>query len=121
VHLPSTTLPKNKTMQATETAPEIRQIGRITLDAEELTYLWAIGVLNDVAYIAFALQVDKRMYKSMKTFNSAVFAERWMFAGDENGISAKILKPKQIKDAIHKLETVDFIKVEQQLSLELNY
>jgi hypothetical protein len=110
---------------STETAPEIRQLGtvsidRITLEPDEIKYFWAVGILNDVAYIALALQVDKRMYKSMKTFHSAVFAERWMFAGDD-GISPKLLKPKQIKDAIHKLEAVDFIKVEQQLSLELNY
>jgi hypothetical protein len=111
---------------STETTPEIRQLGtvsidRITLEPDELKYLWAIGVLNDVAYIAFALQVDKRIYKTMKAINISAFAERWLFAGDENGVSPKILKPKQIKDAIHKLEMVEYIKVEQQLSLELNY
>jgi hypothetical protein len=105
---------------------EITQLGtvsidRITLEPDEIKYFWAIGILNDVAYIALALQVDKRMYKSMKSLDIAAFAERWLFAGDENGISAKILKPKQIRDAIHKLEAVDYIKVEQQLSLELNY
>jgi hypothetical protein len=114
-------------MQATntETTPEIRQLGvvhveKITLSPDELKYFWAVGILNDVAYIALALQVDKRMYKSMKTLDISAFTERWMFSGDE-GISPKMLKSKQIRDAIHKLETINFIKVEQQLSLELNY
>jgi hypothetical protein len=79
------------------------EINTITLEKAELTYLWAVGILNDVAYVAFALQVDKRTYQSMKTLNIAAFSERWLFAGDENGVSGKILKPKQIRDAIHKL------------------
>ncbi len=112
-------------MQVTNTAPEIRQLGtvsidRITLEPDEIKYLWAVGILNDVAYIALALQIDKRMYKSMKSLDINAFAERWLFAGGE-GVSAKVLKAKSIRDAIHKLEAVDYIKVEQQLSLELNY
>lgn len=86
----------------------------------EIKYLWAAGILNDIAYIALALQVDKRMYKSMKSLDISAFAERWVFCGEE-GVSPKMLKSKAIRDAIHKLEAVDYIKVEQQLSLELNY
>jgi hypothetical protein len=104
-------------MQATETASEINTV---TLKSSELQYLWAVGILNDVAYIALALQVEKRMYKSMKSLDISAFTERWIFAGEE-GVSGKVLKPKQIRDAIHKLEAAGFIKVEQQLSLELNY
>lgn len=109
---------------STET-PEIRQLGtfsidRITLEPSEIKYFWAVGILNDVAYIALALQVDKRMYKCMKSLNINAFAERWAFS-DEEGVTQKMLKPKQIRDAIHKLEAVDYIKVDQQLSLELNY
>lgn len=104
---------------------EIRQIDtasidRITLEPDELKYLWAVGILNDTAYVAFALQVDKRQYKRMKALDIPAFAKRWLFAGGEQTPS-KMLKNKQIRDAIHKLEAADFIKVEQQLSLELNY
>jgi hypothetical protein len=107
-----------------EIASQIRQLGtvsvdRITLEPDEIKYLWAVGILNDVAYVALALQVDKRQYKSMKTLDFAAFIGRWCFVG-ENAPS-KFLKSKQIRDAIHKLEAADFIKVEQQLSLELNY
>ena len=74
-------------MQATETAPEIRQIGtvsidRITLEPSEIKYFWAIGILNDVAYIALALQMDKRVYKSMKSLDIHRFMERWCFEGE---------------------------------------
>jgi hypothetical protein len=112
-------------MQAAETTPEIRQLGtvsidRITLEPDELKYLWAVGILNDVAFVGFALQVDKRQYKSMKALDIKAFIERWCFVGGEE-IPSKTLKPKQIRDAIYKLELADFIKVEQQLSLAINY
>jgi hypothetical protein len=118
--------------EVTETAPEItqevaskiRQLGtvsvdRITLEPDEIKYLWAVGILNDVAYVALALQIDKRQYKEMKSFDFGVFIERWCFVGED--APSKFLKSKQIRDAIHKLEAAHFIKVEQQLSLELNY
>ena len=112
-------------MQAIELTSESKQlndvnIGAITLNPDEIKYLWAVGILNDVAYVALALQVDKQMYNSMRSIDVSAFSERWLFAG-EDGVSPKILKPKQIRDAIHKLESVDYIKLEQQLSLELNY
>jgi hypothetical protein len=103
---------------------EIRQfdtvsIDRITLEPDQLKYFWAVGILNDTAYVAFALQVDKRQYKSMKAMDFGAFAERWCFVGED--ARSKFLKHKQIRDAIQKLELCGFIKLEQQLSLKLNY
>lgn len=115
--------------EATENQSNIRQLGtvsvdRITLEPDEIRYLWAVGILNDVAYVALALQIDKRQYKEMNSFDFGVFIERWCFVGEKIGdkfISSKFLKSKQIRDTIHRLEAANFIKVEQQLSLELNY
>jgi hypothetical protein len=115
--------------EAIENQSNIRQLGTVSVDTvtlttDEIKYFWAVGILPDIAYIALALQIDKRKYKEMAEIDFGAFIERWCFIGEKIGdkfISSKVLKSKQVRDAIHKLEAADFIKVEQQLSLELNY
>ncbi len=112
---------------AAENVSQIRHLGTVSVDsirleADDIKHRWAAGILNDVAYVHFALEIDKRMYKSMTSLDYLTFAERWCFiGGDGTGLSSKLLKTKQIRDAIHKLEAAEFIEVEQQLSLSLNY
>ena len=114
-------------MQATENIPQLRQIGtanvdRLTFEADEIKYLWAAGILNDTAYIGMAIKLDKRKWNSLTEFNTADFIERWLFAGgDDSGLRSKVLTPKSIREAIVKLADAGFIKIEQQLSLELTW
>ncbi len=108
-----------------EQAPELKlvetvDVDRVVLNSDDIRYLWAAKILNDTAYIALALQVNKQQYKTMQKLDYQVFSERWAYEGDKN-IKPKYLTVKQIRDAIHKLEEADFINAAQQLSLELNY
>ena len=110
-------------MQSLET-PQIRQIGtpvQLTLEVDEIKYMWAAGILNDTAYIGMAIKLDKRKWNSLTQFNTADFIDRWCFVGEDSGLPSKLLKPKPIRDAIAKLADAGFIKIEQQLSLELTW
>ena len=96
------------TLSTQQKQPMNHELSTIKIDSEKLTELWNKGVLNDLAYISFALSFD--IHPSASTMLDVQdFCNRWSVDDVseqmvEDGWKKKILKPKTVVNALFILE-----------------
>lgn len=83
----------------------------VTLSECKLRELWNKGILPDLAYISFALEIES----NEPNFNAESFARNWSISPEdltdldhENGWKAKKLKARSVLNAIGILEEKGF-------------
>lgn len=95
----------------------------VSLTAIEIKALWADGILADTAYVALAIKFNEHRYQKLENFDIASFVDEWQAESQDakGNLKVKILKDKAVKDAIDKMNMASLTKVQEQLSLQLNW
>jgi hypothetical protein len=94
----------------------------ITLSESKLRELWNKGVLPDLAYIAFALEIERG-----NDIDAEVFARNWSVSAEElseidyeNGWKPKRLKKRSVVNAILILEEKLLLTNQMDIQVQLN-
>lgn len=83
----------------------------VTLSEGKLRELWNKGILPDLAYISFALEIES----NAPSFDAELFARTWSISPEElseldyeNGWKPKKLKPRSVLNAIGVMQEKGF-------------
>lgn len=94
----------------------------ITLSESKLRELWNKGVLPDLAYVAFALEIERG-----NDIEAEVFARNWSVAAEElseidyeNGWKPKKLKKRSVVNAILVLEEKMLLTNQMDIQVQLS-
>lgn len=95
----------------------------ITLSNTKLRELWSKGILPDLAYVTFALEIDR----GEVNFDVDLFAIKWSIAPEdlseldyENGWKPKRLKKRSVLNAICILEEKQLATNQTKVAVQLS-
>jgi hypothetical protein len=77
----------------------------ISIDKYKLQELWCKGIINDLSYVAFALELHDKPTLDMQQFTRAWSVEDLSNSEKESGWKPKVLKVRSILNAICILDT----------------
>lgn len=90
----------------------------IKVSQHELITWWSEGLINDAAYIFFALKVERVGDEGIEDFDVTQFCEDWLGYGKSD-------KPKRLKEGtvtayVQKLQQLGAATVEMKMQLSLD-
>lgn len=91
----------------------------VTLSMHELIRDWSEGLINDDAYIRFALKIERVGQEGLEEFDVTKFCEDW--EGYTNSDKPKRLKEAKVTGYIQKLQQkgAATVEIKMQLSLDI--
>ncbi|NEZ64816.1 hypothetical protein D0962_18830 [Leptolyngbyaceae cyanobacterium CCMR0082] len=91
----------------------------ITVAMHDLIRAWSEGLINDDAYIFFALQIERIGKESPEEFDVTQFVEDWLGYGKSD--KPKRLKESKVTAYVQKLQQMGaaHVEIKMQLSLDI--